>query len=449
MPSPRQAACFALASLSLCATFATAVVDGAAKAQAKSLAIVQRFKGPDGSWDFMAVDAAAHRLYVARSYGVLSVDLASGAVTDKLVDGAGVHGVLPLQGGSLVLSSNGKSNNALMFDGASGKVEATIATGNSPDAMVFEPKSGLVAIFNGKTRDASLLDPKTRQVVATIALDGKPEVAAADGQGRIFVNLEDKAEIAVLDAASHAVKSRYALPGCEGPTGLALDRQTGVLVSACDNQSPRLSMLRPARIRDPADLRRAGQRHAGRQAAPPVHPCADGQMSVLSLAGTQEKPEVKVSATVATGPRAKTGAWMKNPAVSISARPSSRRRKSRATSPRRCPAPSKSSFSPTKIEALHDEDPFRSPGPVADRRPGAGQGADFRHARAIAGGFPSCSTRLPTAPKSRRRSWRNCTRSKRPAPLSRLRPPRPTTSTKPSSSTRPCWATPSPSRTCR
>jgi DNA-binding beta-propeller fold protein YncE len=290
-----------LAALALCGSLAALRAEMAPQ---KSFAIVQRFKGPDGAWDYLSVDSSAHRLYVARSYGVLSVDLASGAVTDKLVDGAGVHGVLPLTGGRVV-SSNGKSNNALIFDGGSGKVEATVTTGASPDAMVIEPKSGLVAIFNGKSRDVSLLDPRTREIAATIVLDGKPEAAASDGKGLIFVNLEDKAEIAVVDAATQKVKTRYALPGCESPTGLALDSQTGALVSACDNHVAKV--LDAATGKDLATLPIcAGPDGAMLDARRRrlFIPCADGQMSVLSLAAK----EVKVAATVATGSRAKTGA---------------------------------------------------------------------------------------------------------------------------------------------
>ncbi len=293
---------FACAALALASTFGGACADGAA---ARKFNIVRRLAGPDGGWDFLSVDSAARRLYVARSYGVLSVDLAGGRVTGKLVDGNGVHGVLPLPNSGLVISSNGKGNDAMLFDGASGKVAATIATGGSPDAMAFEPKSGLVAIFNGKSRDVTLFDPRTRAVAATVALDGKPEEAAADGSGKIFVNLEDKGQIAVLDAGDRRVQGRYTLPGCDGPTGLAFDAQGGLLISACDNHVAKI--LEAATGKDLATLPIcAGPDGAMLDARRRrlFIPCADGHMSVLSLAGGQ----AKLVGDVVTGQRAKTGA---------------------------------------------------------------------------------------------------------------------------------------------
>jgi len=127
-----------------------------------------------------------------------------------------------------------QSANALLFDKLTEKSRRH-SDGQGPDAIVVEPKSGLVVIFNGKSHDATLVDVTSKSVVGAIALDGKPEVGAADGTGRVFVNLEDKNAIAVIDVAARKVVGAYALNGCDAPTGLAFDQQTGVLISACDN----------------------------------------------------------------------------------------------------------------------------------------------------------------------------------------------------------------------
>jgi DNA-binding beta-propeller fold protein YncE len=58
----------------------------------------------------------------------------------------------------------------------------------------------------------------------------------ADGHGRVFVNVEDKAEIAVVDIAGRKVAARYKLTGCEEPSGLALNPVTGLLIAACANK---------------------------------------------------------------------------------------------------------------------------------------------------------------------------------------------------------------------
>ena len=277
-----------------------------AEAPARPFAIVQHIAGPDGHWDLMSVDSAAKRLYIGRSYGVMAVDLATGQVNPKLVEGAGVHGALPLPGSNLVLSSNGKSNDALLFDGSSGKIEAKFATGASPDVMVLEPKSGLVAIFNGKSQDATLYDVRARSVVDAIKVGGKPEFAVADGQGRLLLNLEDKAQIAVIDVAARKVAGHFALPGCESPTGLALAAKLGVVIAACDNKVAKI--LDAATGKDLATLPIcAGPDGAmiDERRSRAFIPCADGTMTVIAL---PSREAIAVAATVSTGAGARTGA---------------------------------------------------------------------------------------------------------------------------------------------
>jgi DNA-binding beta-propeller fold protein YncE len=78
-----------------------------------------------------------------------------------------------------------------------------------------------------------VIDPATRKVVATVPLGGKPEFPTADGKGNVFVNIEDKNEIAKLDAKTHAVVAHWSL-GCDSPSGLALDAAGHRLFSVCD-----------------------------------------------------------------------------------------------------------------------------------------------------------------------------------------------------------------------
>jgi DNA-binding beta-propeller fold protein YncE len=265
-----------------------------------------RIKGPDGGWDLLAVDSDTKRLYVARSYGVMMVDLASGTVADKLVEGAGVHGVLLLPGTSLAMSTNGKSNDAVLFDRSSGNIVSKAPTGNSPDALVVEPKTGLVVVFNAKSADATLYDPATRTVIGGIALDGKPELGVADGSGQVFVNLEDKAAIAVIDVAGRKVTSRYALPGCEEPTGLGFDAKRGILIAACANKV--------AKVIDAATGNDLGSLPIGKGAdgllidtrrRRALIPAGDGTLTVLDISGSGP---IVVAATVATQAGARTAA---------------------------------------------------------------------------------------------------------------------------------------------
>ena len=267
-------------------------------------AVVARIPGADGGWDFASV--ASGKLFVARSNGVMAIDIATQKVTDQLIEGVGVHGILPLPGTPYAISTNGKSANAFLFDRASGELEATFATGQSPDALLVEPKSGKVVIFNGKSHDATIVDVASRAVVGTIAAGGKPEVAVADGEGRVYFNLEDKAEIAVLDVGAGKIVTTYSLPGCTAPTGLAFDAQTGVLISACDNEVAKLIDLKTGK--DLGTLK-IGKGPDGvlldekRRLA--FVPAGDGTLSVIAL---RSPNDIAVIASVPTATGARSGA---------------------------------------------------------------------------------------------------------------------------------------------
>ena len=108
-------------------------------------------------------------------------------------------------------------------------------TGGKPDAILFDAFSGLVLTFNGKSSNATLIDPEKAVAVGTVALPGRPETGVSDGKGKVFVNLEDKNLIAVIDVASRKVLATWPLAGCEEPTGLAFDVANRRLFSGCHN----------------------------------------------------------------------------------------------------------------------------------------------------------------------------------------------------------------------
>jgi DNA-binding beta-propeller fold protein YncE len=202
---------------------------------APSLSVIGSIAGPDGGWDTASVDAGARRLYIAHGGAVMAVDLDSGKVTPKLVEGKRLHAVLPLPDGR-VLSTNGGDNTATLFEAATGKVIAAIATGIDPDVAIFDPASGLALVMDGKGGDITLIDPKTASSPGRIMVGGKLEFAVVDGAGRIFVTVADRAEIAVVDLSTRKVAARYRLTGCEEPSGLALNPASGLLLAACSNQ---------------------------------------------------------------------------------------------------------------------------------------------------------------------------------------------------------------------
>jgi DNA-binding beta-propeller fold protein YncE len=191
--------------------------------------------GGDGTWDYLRYDAASNRLFIARSTRVMVVDLETHKLVGEVPGTAGVHGVALVAGAHRGVTSNGKANNAFIFDLASLKVEATIETGEKPDAILYDPFTHLVLTMNGHSNSATLIDVASEKAVGSIALPGRPETAVSDGKGRIYINLEDKAQIAVVDMAARAVAQTWDMAGCEEPTGLAIDLEHARLFSGCHN----------------------------------------------------------------------------------------------------------------------------------------------------------------------------------------------------------------------
>ncbi|HLX81586.1 MAG TPA: hypothetical protein VKS43_13495 [Burkholderiales bacterium] len=210
----------------------------AAPPLAESYEIVARYPvGGSGGWDFLSVDEKRHRLYVSRGDHVQILDIASGKVVGDLPGTAGVHGIAVAQDLGLGFTSNGRSDSVTVFELDAFAVVATVkVTGSNPDAILYEPYSKRILTFNGRSANVTAIDAATRRVVGTIAVSGKPEVAVADGRGRVYLNIENKNSIAVIDAAALAVSKYWSLGSCEAPTGLAIDRQRNRLFSVCQNK---------------------------------------------------------------------------------------------------------------------------------------------------------------------------------------------------------------------
>ena len=219
--------------LPMAALAATALLAGGAAAP--SYAVASRIAGPDGGWDLAAVDEAGATLFVARTLGVMKVDLASGTVTPALVPLQGGHGVVAIPGSNRVVATGGGSGAATLFEGDTGKVVATIPTGKNPDAVAWDPATRTAWVMNPGSGDVTVIDPLAAKAVATIPVGGGLELGAADGAGRLYVNVEDKNEVAVLDTRARTLITRFPLAGCDGPTGIAYAVKARLVISACGN----------------------------------------------------------------------------------------------------------------------------------------------------------------------------------------------------------------------
>jgi DNA-binding beta-propeller fold protein YncE len=192
--------------------------------------------GGEGSWDYLTVDSAARRLYISRSTHVMVVDIDKDKVVGNIADTPGVHGIAIASELNRGFTSNGKANTATIFDLKTLKVLGQVETGGNPDAILYDPASKRVFTFNGHSKDATVFEAASGEVDSTIALGGKPEFAAADGKGKVYVNIEDTNEVVEIDSLKLSLAKRYSLKPCEEPTGMGLDAEHHRVYSGCHNK---------------------------------------------------------------------------------------------------------------------------------------------------------------------------------------------------------------------
>ena len=216
---------------------ATVSVAQSGSAAETGRAVAQRWQlGGSGGWDYLTLDPSARRLYVTRGDRVVVVDADTGKPTGEIAGTDGVHGVALAPDLGRGFTSNGRSNSVTVFDVKTLKVLQQIKVdAQNPDAILYDATTKRVFTFNGRSANASAFEGKSGEAAGTVALSGKPEFAVNDGSGRVFVNIEDKGELTIIDAKTLKVATTWKLHDCEDPTGLAIDVAHHRLFSVCQN----------------------------------------------------------------------------------------------------------------------------------------------------------------------------------------------------------------------
>jgi len=188
-----------------------------------------------GGWDYL--NAVNNRLYVSHGSIVQVVDLEKGTLLATIDDTKGVHGIaiaLDLNKGFI---SCGRDSSVAIFDLTTFKVlERVKVTGKNPDAILYDPYKKIVFTFNGGSSNSTVLDAVTNKVLTTIPLAGKPEFSATNKKGKVFVNIEDKNLLTVINTNTLKVETSWSLAPGDEPSGLAFDSETNRLFSVCGNK---------------------------------------------------------------------------------------------------------------------------------------------------------------------------------------------------------------------
>jgi DNA-binding beta-propeller fold protein YncE len=192
--------------------------------------------GGPGNFDYVTLDRRNKRLYIPRTTHTQVLDITTGKVVADIEGQTGNHGVaLNRQAGRGFISDG--PGFVVIFDTNTNAILGKVKVDRGADGIINDGASKKVYVACGAS--GSLVgvpvdvDPASGKADASIELGGKPEYLASDGQGRVYVNLEDKEQVAVVDTKAGKVVDKWSIAPGGTPVGLSIDAKNHHLFVGC------------------------------------------------------------------------------------------------------------------------------------------------------------------------------------------------------------------------
>ncbi|MGD1096757.1 MAG: hypothetical protein ABSB35_32790 [Bryobacteraceae bacterium] len=192
--------------------------------------------GGAGGFDYVYADAAGRRLYVARSGTGPRINVFNLDTLEPVgeIPNVSAHGAV------VSAKSNhgfGSSKPISMWDAKTLAPIKTIDVDGGPDGMLYDAFNDRVYVLSHRSPHATIINAADGSIAGTIAdLGGAPEQAVIDGKGHLYIDIEDKDTIAVVDAKTMTVTGHYDVSGKGGTcAGLAMDVKNQILFATCRN----------------------------------------------------------------------------------------------------------------------------------------------------------------------------------------------------------------------
>ncbi|HEY2806603.1 MAG TPA: hypothetical protein VGI92_12170 [Gemmatimonadales bacterium] len=255
--------------------------------------------GGDGGWDYVTPDPAHHRLFIARQSRFMVVDANDGRLIGEISGIRGAHGVALVEAAHHGFATSGADSSVVMFDPVSFAVQGRIHAAEDADAIAYDPVSNRVFTFNGDAHSSTVIDPSGR-LVANVDLGGKPETGVSAGNGKVYVNLVENAEVVEIDARSLAVTRRWSTAPCRQPVAMAVDTLHHRLFSGCRSGMLAVSDYDAGRVVAMAPIGSGVDGAAYDPASGDVFAsCADGTLAIIHQDGPDQ---YRVLQTLQTAP---------------------------------------------------------------------------------------------------------------------------------------------------
>lgn len=195
-------------------------------------------------WDYLAFDAMNRKLYInRRANGITVYSPDENKLVGEIDKAAGSNGVALASEFNRGYSSN-DNGTSTVFDLKTLKTIATIKDGDDNDANVYDPASKRIIWINADASTATFASASDGNIVGKAPLNSKKaEFPAVDGKGKLFVNIQDKSELAVFDTKSMREIARWPTAPCQLPTALVMDPASNRLFIGCRSDKPVLAVM--------------------------------------------------------------------------------------------------------------------------------------------------------------------------------------------------------------
>ncbi len=210
------------------------LLSGAAAAQTFT---VQKYDiGGTGGTDYLTAEPGTGRVFVSRQTHVMVIDANTGKVLGDIPDTPRMHGIGLAPRYNHGFTTNGGDSTVTMFDLTTYAVikKIPVKVGGLDGIMYSESDDRIILTNHSKPGTVVAMNANTGDITGTAQLeDDGPEGAASNGKGQVYVNLEGKNAIQVVDMASMKASPSWKVEPCDGPTGIAYDAPTDRVFAGC------------------------------------------------------------------------------------------------------------------------------------------------------------------------------------------------------------------------
>ena len=196
----------------------TCITASGAAAQSPGYRVLEKHViGGNGGWDYTVLDTIGHRIFVGHEDRISVIDENTGKLVGEVTGLHRAHGTALAYPAGRGFATSGEDSMVTMFDLKTLKVLGRMKAADDDDAIFYDAPSNRVYTMNGDANSSTVIDPVAGKVIGNIPLGGKPEYGVSAGDGHVYANLTDTAEVVEIDAKAATVARRWPTAPCRNP----------------------------------------------------------------------------------------------------------------------------------------------------------------------------------------------------------------------------------------